>query len=162
MLVVGALLLGGTLLPLAPKARDGFPFSNYPMFTSPREFVRMTSMVGLKEEGISLDQGKAVAPRDVANDEVMLAAVTIARAVAGGPAAMARLCQEVAERIVARGNPEGWKALVVVEHAFAPMDYIDQGKMPEGSARPLHRCSIDSELSTTKKNPEHSAGGGSK
>lgn len=144
LIVTGTVLLIAVLLPLAPKATDGFPFSNYPMFTAPRDFVRISTLLALQNDQESLDKGEPVPPRDVANDEVMLAAMTIARAVAAGPESVARLCAEVAIRVVARDNPQNWQRIVVVQHSFAPMDYIKQGRLPQGSAKELYRCAVPS------------------
>src|SRR4051812_38911597 len=76
---------------------DSYPLSTYPMFARARgkpwlDFV----------EAVSAD-GKAVhlEPRLVASDEVMQAAASVRRAVAGGPLTLAPFCAGIAERVAA-------------------------------------------------------------
>jgi len=84
---------------LRASPRDGFPLSNYPMFsTDVGRAARIDTAVGRRADG-SVER---LSPRLVTGtDEVILAASTVTNAVAGGPATAAALCGEIAARVAA-------------------------------------------------------------
>lgn len=84
----------GVLAPVFVKARDNFPFSTYPMFTSNREKVDLMVML-YSQDPARLLEGERVPPAWIAGQEVMMANATIKRATWGGAAGMTRLCAEV-------------------------------------------------------------------
>ena len=139
--VLGAAVALSVLWPLRPGARDGFPLSTYPMFTTKREFVRQPSLVAVEQEEQSIALASPVPPTFVANDEVMLAAMTIRRAVAQGFPGMDRLCRDVAANI-RKSDIKRWSHLLVIETAFDPVQYVRDGKLPVGAQRELYRCPI--------------------
>src|SRR5687767_8124168 len=96
----GAYLVGlGTtavmLSPLVTGAPDSFPISTYPMFARARGKPVFEVVVGVAADGRETPLPAAL----VASGEVLQTKVMISRSVAGGPAAMADLCQSVAARV---------------------------------------------------------------
>ena len=116
-----------------PAASDGFPISTYPMFTSTRGQVMALDTVVL----INGDDRARLSPTAVGGtDEIVLAAVTVTNAIRGGPDALDRLCQEVAERVDGPGTIE----IVTETH--------DTVALLQDDAEPLevrvhHRCPAD-------------------
>ncbi len=91
--------------------RDSYPLSNYPMFAQPIEAVNdVHTAIGRTRSGERL----TLSPERIAgSDEVMHAAGTVGNAVAGGEAALERLCRRIAERVAAGGPDEAVEVEVV-------------------------------------------------
>lgn len=86
-----------------PHAADGFPISTYPMFTAERGRVISLDTVVLAHEG----RRTRLSPDSIGGtDEVVLAAATVSRAIAAGPAALSALCAEIAGRVDRPGTIE--------------------------------------------------------
>lgn len=115
----------GVLAPVFLKARDNFPFSTYPMFTSNREGVDLMVML-YSDDPQTLLQGERVPPAWIAGQEVMMATATIKRAVWGGPAGMNRLCAEVR----AKSEGQSLQALAFVVESMDVRSIIDQVEAP--------------------------------
>ena len=102
---------------LRPTPRDGFPLSTYPMFASDRgREATVVTAVGVEDGGgvARLD------PETIADtDEVMLAAATVRRAVAGGTAD--RLCAEIAARLAGTAV----QAVEIRTEAYDSVAYFD-------------------------------------
>ena len=94
-------LVGASLVVLAPLLRapkdDTYPLSTYPMFATDRGAVHeIATAVGIDTDGSVM----RLSPRSIAGtDEVVLASVTVARAVARGEAD--ELCAELVEFLAA-------------------------------------------------------------
>src|SRR5687767_10048091 len=95
--VVSLALIAATLSPLArAPADDGFPLSTYPMFA----WTRPTTLTSSYALGITAGGDRRyLSPRLVGSGEVLQARAIIERAVAGGPAATAGLCDAIAARV---------------------------------------------------------------
>jgi hypothetical protein len=94
--VLGTAMLGAVLWPLArDPPRDGFPLSNYPMFSAHKKgtSARISHVVAVSREG----RHRPVTPDLVGTDEVMQAHQTIKIAVKRGESKA--LCERVAERV---------------------------------------------------------------
>ncbi len=100
-MAAAALLVVAVVAPAAwPGAEDDFPLSTYPMFTAERERV-VDLDTAVRIDG---DRRERLSPEAIAGtDEPVLAASTVSRAVAGGPAAVRRLCAAVAARLDGSG-----------------------------------------------------------
>jgi hypothetical protein len=98
--VVGLVVAAPALL---PDPADDFPISTYPMFTAERgEVVDIDTAVRVDDAG-----RHRLSPEKVGGtDEIVSAAVTVSRAIAGGGAALARLCAEIADRVDEPGTIE--------------------------------------------------------
>ena len=86
-----------------PEPEDDFPISTYPMFTAERGRVVDLDTVVLVDE----DGRHRLSPGEVGGtDEIVAAAVAVSRAIAGGPTALATLCDDIADRVDAAGTVE--------------------------------------------------------
>ena len=96
---VVAVAMPGVRTLASPGAPDGFPLSTYPMFTrDPGREVEQPTVVAVAPGG----DVERLSPRTIAGtDQVIQAGVAVRQAVADGPAAVARLCAEVAQRVAA-------------------------------------------------------------
>lgn len=94
---VVAVTVPGVRTLASPGSPDGFPLSTYPMFTrDPGREVEQPTVVAVSPGG----DVERLSPGTIAGtDQVIQAGVAVRRAVAGGPAATARLCAEVAGRV---------------------------------------------------------------
>jgi hypothetical protein len=144
---------GGTLLAvLSPlvSGRDSFPLSNYPMFSRPRGQPLLFSVVATSARGSEWNLPSAL----VGSDEVLQTKVLIERAVNGGQAEMARLCQQVAARVssesVSGGEGARGAAKVpgdtpvyvdIVSRRYDPVQYFLSQQVPIEERR-LQRCDI--------------------
>lgn len=97
--VVIAVAVPGVRMLISPEVPDGFPLSTYPMFTRDRgRVVEVATVVAETPQG---EVGR-LSPRTIAGtDQVVQAGVTVRQAVAAGPGAAGRLCDEVAGRVAA-------------------------------------------------------------
>lgn len=86
-----------------PDPADDFPISTYPMFTTERgRVVDLDTAVLVDAEG-----RHRLSPEEVGGtDEIVAAAVAVSRAIAGGPEALATLCEDIAERVDGPGTLE--------------------------------------------------------
>lgn len=86
-----------------PEPEDDFPVSTYPMFTAERGRV-----VDLDTAVLVNDDGRhRLSPEEVGGtDEIVAAAVAVSRAIAGGSAALATLCDDIADRVDRVGSVE--------------------------------------------------------
>ncbi len=81
------------LWPIVPD-EDGFPLSNYPMFSRPKKTeAKIYHVVGFTPGGA----GMPLSPKMVGTDEIMQAYQTVKLAIRGGRAGT--LCAEVAGRV---------------------------------------------------------------
>jgi hypothetical protein len=130
--VVAAVLLAPAVL---PDASDGFPVSTYPMFTSERGRVMALDTVVLVDAG-----GRhRLSPEAISGtDEVVLASTTVRRAIAGGEAALRRLCRDIARRVDRPGEVQ------VVTEVHDTIDLIRDDAEPR-STDVLARCPVESD-----------------
>lgn len=85
-----------------PRGRDSFPLSPYPMFSRRLPTARVSVSYAL-----GLDPGGGrhlIAPKYIANDEVLLAKMMIIRALQRGRAGRTQLCQQIAARVAKVGS----------------------------------------------------------
>jgi len=124
VIVAVALVVASPALRASP--RDGFPLSNYPMFaTDVGREARIDTAVGLRADG-SVER---LTPGLVTGtDEVILAASTVTNAVAGGPAAAAGLCTEIAGRVAASRSDVVQVRLAT--ETYDAVDYFDGQRTP--------------------------------
>lgn len=119
-LVVGGAVLAPAVL---PDARDGFPISTYPMFTADRgRVVELSTVVLVDGAG-----RHRLSPEEIGGtDEVVLAAVTVRRAIAAGRVGLDRLCAEVTGRVDRPGSievvTETLDAVAVLRHGAPPIE----------------------------------------
>jgi hypothetical protein len=86
-------LTAAVLWPLVPD-EDGFPLSNYPMFSTPKNTrAKIYHVVGFTPQG----QGYPLSPEMVGTDEIMQAYQTVKLAIRGGRARA--LCEQAAARV---------------------------------------------------------------
>lgn len=128
------LVLGAVLAPLLRHPDDdSYPLSTYPMFShgraSPETYV--THVVAVDSAGVRT----MVPPVEIVSAEVLLAQVTIARAVAAGPASARRFCQEVADRIQHSRDPK----LRAADHVEVETTLIDAIRYLGGDETPIER-----------------------
>lgn len=125
-----ATLIVAVALPLFQGSMgDSYPLSTYPMFSHPRERPWLMRARGIDREGRVV----VLSPRHIANDEVMQATVTVARAIALGPATSQELCRSIAGRVAASagGRKIEWIELLAEQHD--PVAYFTHA----GPPRPL-------------------------
>jgi hypothetical protein len=113
-----------------PGGADGFPISTYPMFTRDRGRVVALDTVLL----VDGDGRHRLSPAVIGGtDEIVLAAVIVGDAVAGGPVALDHLCREVAARVDRTGTVE----IVTERHDTVALLQDDQ---PPVDVDVHHRC----------------------
>ena len=138
--LLSAVMLGATAYPaFLDPTEDGFPLSTYPMFSKDRGAVVPIASASAVGGGGRV----AVAPRHVANAEVMQALQTIAKAVRHGKRASRKLCGEIAGRI-AEAEVDELASPTHVEIAtekHASIAFLAGERTPRG--RRVHaRCAI--------------------
>jgi hypothetical protein len=123
-------LLGAVLEPiLHAEPKDGFPFSNYPMFSARRGVETTLS------HAVALSKGKPprpLPPRFTGSDEVLQAKVTIQSAVDRGSRSAKDLCGEMAARVGSAGE-----AFADVDTVEIRTDTYDVVAYFEGKTAPL-------------------------
>lgn len=88
-------MLGAVLWP-AVRGTDGFPLSNYPMFSrAKRQDAGIYHVVGYSSEG----RHRAVSPEILGSDEIMQASQTAKLAFKRGPTDAQTLCGAAAQRV---------------------------------------------------------------
>jgi hypothetical protein len=126
--VVCALLPLGVLSALL-TARDSFPFSDYPMFATPRpRQVEVVHFLG-QHRGGTLE----VLPPTALGTREVIGAAEIARTALASPARAAELCAFVAGRV------DGFQRIVVRVDRFDALSYFETDRHPIAS-RELTRC----------------------
>lgn len=131
-------LVAATALPLARSPHDdGFPFSTYPMFATPRDKPSLLVAEGIKEDG----ERVALPPRLVANGSVMQAMYTLHQAQSQGPDALRELCRVIAVRVRKSPPHAGVRRVQIVSSRFDPIAYFEHGPQPEERAV-LQRCRV--------------------
>jgi hypothetical protein len=157
--LVGAGTLLAVLWPLC-TGRDSFPLSNYPMFSHPRGQPVLFSVVATSAAGNEWNVPSAL----VGSDEVLQTKALIQRAVDGGQAAMARLCEDVASRLTVEAlgtrdrarqpdAPAGSEPPLfvdIVSRRYDPVQYFVAGPSPIEEKR-LYRCDIADPARPVKK-----------
>jgi hypothetical protein len=131
-------LVAASALPLlrAP-ADDGFPFSTYPMFATPRD----KPMLLVAEGTNGARETVAIPPQLVANGPVMQAMSTLYRAEQQGPDALRQLCERIARRVNDAPELAGVRRVQIVSARFDPIAYFQTGPKPE-QRRVLQRCRV--------------------
>lgn len=131
------LMLALVAWPLA-RGRDGFPLSNYPMFSKPRAreaVVRHT--VGITPDGRS----RPLPPAALGTDEVMQASQSASLA-SKSPAHAADLCARVAAELARRG--EAFADIAEVELRTDRFDIIAywEGERTPSGGETHARCEV--------------------
>lgn len=134
-------LLGALLWPiLRDPPTDGFPLSNYPMFSHAKEHenARIVHVVGVSREG----RHRPVPPELLGSEEVMQASQTVQVAIARGHAR--ELCRHTAARVT--DDPDHGD----IEHLEVRTDFYDAVAYFAGDTKPhgtqIHaRCSVPPE-----------------
>jgi len=133
-------LLALVLMPLA-TGKDGFPLSNYPMFSTHRDpSVRIVHVIAHSRAG----KHRPVPPRLLGTPEIMQAHQTAAVA-AKTPEGAAELCTRVAANVADAG--EAWTDVDGLE---VRADRYDAVKYWQGERKPVRskvfaRCPVDRE-----------------
>ncbi len=132
-----AVVLVAVLWPIA-GGRDGFPFSNYPMFSGdrPRE-VTVHHVIGRNAAG----RGRPLPPRALGTEEVMQASQT-ARFAARNAERAADLCRRVAANVQGLGS--AWADVVEVElrvDVFDAVEYWETQRIPR-RGETIARCPV--------------------
>lgn len=121
------------------ERHDSFPLSPYPMFSRPLPTPRVTVTYAL---GLDAD-GKRhlIAPRYVANDEVLLAKVVLRREMAT-PRRRSNLCRKIAGRVAGAGGSLGAVGEIrIVRGTHDAVEYLT-GRNTRGKERVLVRCRV--------------------
>ncbi|MEE9385868.1 MAG: hypothetical protein V3V08_20855 [Nannocystaceae bacterium] len=121
------------------RRRDSFPLSPYPMFTWNRTHATVHAAVGSPHDAYR--KAHRLEPRFIANDEVMLAAATVRRAIRRRGDAPRVLCEEIARRVAVSGSLEHLRWIALVSDTFNPLDYIERGSQAS-RRRVSARCRI--------------------
>jgi hypothetical protein len=136
--VVSLALIGATLEPLArAPVADGFPLSTYPMFAWRRPTTQ-TLHYALGETAAGAR--RTLTPRLVGSGEVLQAKAVIDRAVHGGPAALARVCADIARRVAADASYADVGAIRIVTGTHDAVDYLVRGIV--GREHERARCEV--------------------
>jgi hypothetical protein len=123
--VLGLVVLLG-VFPVITR-RDSYPVSDFPMFSSRRTATEtVDTAVAVSGESVWRLDPRLIA----ATDEVILAAVTVSKALGAGTADL--LCADIARRVAHRG-PAGAEQIEVVTERF------DAVRWYEGDRTPLSR-----------------------
>lgn len=134
--LVSVAMLGATLSPLIYQ-RDGFPLSNYPMFSTKREVrTRVFHVVGRSADG----SARPLEPALLGTDEVMQAH-QVASLAARSTAAATELCTRVAT-VTAR-SPD-YAAVTQVELRVDTFDSVAywEGKPSHQGGRAIATCPV--------------------
>jgi len=128
------LVLGAVLAPLLRHPDDdSYPLSTYPMFSHGRAspVTSVTHVVAVDAAGART----MVPPIEIISAEVLLAQVTIARAVNAGPASARRFCMDVADRITRSRDPK----LRATDHVEVETTVVDAVRYLAGDQTPIER-----------------------
>lgn len=137
-LIVSMAVVGAMLWPLW-RGSDGFPLSNYPMFSREKApKARIFHIVGFS----SSERHRPIPPPLLGTEEVMQASQTTKLAIVAGREASTALCKEVAGRVAEAGD--AWADLT---HLEVRSDLYDTIAYWNGRRTPLHtrvvaRCAV--------------------
>lgn len=138
---VSALLLGAMLAPAFwEPTDDGFPLSTYPMFA--RERPRSDSVISAVL--VSADGSELPVPSSyIANVEPMQAITTLKKTVAEGRKATRSLCEGIARRVRASGEPQLMAAerVMIVTRSVDAIDFL-AGRSKPGGGKVHARCKL--------------------
>lgn len=133
-------LLVALLVPiLRDPPRDGFPLSNYPMFSHPKERgnARIVHVVAYSREG----RHRPVPPDLLGSEEIMQAYQTVQVAIRRGHTA--ELCEHTAARLAEDPEHADIESLEVRTDVYDAVSYFAGDKKPRGTQ--VHaRCSVAS------------------
>lgn len=135
---VSLALIAVTLWPLLDDPRrDGFPLSTYPMFATKRP-TQQTYRYALGETAVGAR--RTLQPAKVGTGEVLQAIRVIDRAVAGGKAETARLCEAIAARVAADDDFDDVAAIRIVTGTHDAVEYLVRDVI--GRETELFRCMV--------------------
>jgi hypothetical protein len=124
---------------LAREPRDGFPLSNYPMFSTNKDVTTTVDQA----VGIAKDGGATpLPPSALGTDEVLQARSTLARAVRGGKAATAQLCTTIASRIASDDAHAGVDRVEIRTVSFDSLEWFVNGVRTPTKQRPHASCPV--------------------
>jgi hypothetical protein len=141
--VLGTLVLGAVLYPLVrDPPRDGFPLSNYPMFSAHKDepTARISHVIGVSREG----RHRPIGPDLVGTDEVMQSHQTIKVAVQRGESAA--LCERVAARVAEDESSADIESLEVRTDVYDVFEYFE-GDRTARHTRVHARCAVEARRS---------------
>lgn len=128
-------LTAAVLYPIIPD-EDGFPLSNYPMFSTPKgTAAKIYHVVGFTADG----RGYPLSPEMVGTDEIMQAYQTVKLAIRGGRAAV--LCKEAASRVAQSRDFAEITQLQVRIDVFESVRYWE-GDRSTSKTRVLAKCGV--------------------
>ena len=136
--VLSTAVLAAVLSPLfRDPPRDGFPLSNYPMFSAHKKDpgARISHVVAVSREG----RHRPVGPDLVGTDEVMQSHQTIKVAVRRGESAA--LCERVAARVSAEPDFADVASLEVRTDVYDVFAYFE-GERTASGTRVHARCPV--------------------
>ncbi len=132
---VAVAMTAAVLWPIVPD-EDGFPLSNYPMFSAPKKTrAKVYHVVGFTSPG----GGRPLSPEMVGTDEIMQAYQTVKLAIDGRRAAA--LCSEAAARVRVRDDFSDITRLEVRIDVFDAVEYW-QGNRETLNSRVVARCEV--------------------
>ncbi|MCR9164447.1 MAG: hypothetical protein ACE37F_06575 [Nannocystaceae bacterium] len=128
-------LTGAILYPTIPD-EDGFPLSNYPMFSTPKgTTAKIYHVVGFTSDG----RGYPLSPEMVGTDEIMQAYQTVKLAIRGGRAGS--LCKDAADRVASSREFAEVTRLQVRIDVFESVHYWE-GDRSASKTRVLAKCGV--------------------
>jgi len=141
--LLGIAMVGAVVSPIfGDPPVDGFPLSNYPMFSRPRdtENVKIAHVVAFDANG----GGRPVSPGLLGSREVMQAYRTVFIAVRGGPSAAEDLCTRAATAVADAGAD--WSSAVRLEVRLDTFDAIKyfEGETRAKTSQTFAKCKVGS------------------
>ncbi len=128
-------LTAAVLYPIIPD-EDGFPLSNYPMFSTPKgTTAKIYHVVGFTSDG----RGFPLSPEMVGTDEIMQGYQTVKLAIRGGRARS--LCEEAADRVADSRDFAEVTRLQVRIDVFESVRYWE-GDRSTSKTRVLAKCGV--------------------
>ncbi len=124
----------------AIRNEDGFPLSNYPMFSNNRpRRVTVFHVVGFDSQ----DRGMPLPPRFLGTDEIMQAFQTARLATQAGPARAHAFCEQVGTHVRTRAE-KPWVHLQRLELRSDTFDAVDywQGNRTLLASHVFARCPV--------------------
>ena len=114
-----------------PQKDDSFPLSTYPMFSTRRDNPKISKIVAVDANG----ESRPLPPQVLGTEEVMQAAMTVARAARNKKKARA-LCRDTAATIA---DDTAWADATHVEILTLRYDPIEYFTDPDGPEHPTSR-----------------------
>ncbi len=125
----------------AVRGTDGFPLSNYPMFSKPKSTrAKVFHVLGISAAG----QHRPLPPLAVGTDEIMQAYQTVKLAIRGGPSSARALCAQAAARVLDDDELADITALQVRIDVFDAVEYW-RGERRPLQARVIAECPVGGE-----------------